>query len=138
MKKIVLFVFMVLVLIGCSGSYKNLVQIDVHTADEDRNYSKLISITDIETLESIKNILEEIIWDPHIDPEMARYEDITMILTFEDANGEELEYKIWFNQGGTANFISSNDKEGYGGLITTEADKLKEILRTVSGSEIDF
>jgi hypothetical protein len=133
MKKKILISFMLLLLIllsACSGQeYKELTRVDVQIVDEQGDYEEAEVITDVETMEILKKTFEKVKWDPSIQAEMARQEDVfvTLFYTFEEDMPERLyEYRIWFNGDDSATIISNNENEGYGYL--DGADKLKNIL----------
>ena len=133
MKKKILISFMLLLLIllsACSGQeYKELTRVDVQIVDEQGDYEEAEVITDVETMEILKKTFEKVKWDPSIQAEMVRQEDVfvTLFYTFEEDMPERLyEYRIWFNGDDSATILSNNENEGYGYL--DGADKLKNIL----------
>ena len=125
-------------LIGCTNKNTNefdlnqVTRVDVEVVKEDGNYEETKMITDEEKIDLLRKTLNQIIWEPDVQPSMARKEDVKATLFFKyDKNMPErlLEYQIWFNQSNdTVTIISNNEKEEYGTLDKENAQILESIL----------
>lgn len=134
MKKIInfnsLFVFMVL-LVGCIEEKGQLSRVDVQKIDTEGKYEDVVMITDRESIELLRQAVEQIKWDDKV-VKMARKPDVeaTLFYTFDENKPERLyEYEIWFNESaGTATIISNNENESYGELDKDNAQALNNIF----------
>lgn len=122
----------ILLLVGCTAERGKgeLTRVDVSRLNHDGKYEDVI-ITDHESIEILKTAFANVKWDPNSIPSMARIEDVQATLFFEfDKNMPErlYEYKIWFNDDGSATIISNNEKEGLGKLDKDNVSLLKTVL----------
>ncbi|MBM7621053.1 hypothetical protein JOC95_002926 [Bacillus tianshenii] len=137
MKKIYLLISLVtLFLIGCTDQVSDkkdlqmLSRVDVFPIVEGTKMEEFI-IVDEKELSSIREIFGQVQWSPDVEAEMERMEDfqLTLFYTYDENMPERLfEYKIWFNEDGTATIISDVARENFGGLDKDGAGELKEIL----------
>ena len=114
---------------------KQLTRIDIQVASDEGRYGEKVVITDSKILDKLKTTFEQVKWDPTIEVMMAGREDLkaTLFLKLEENKPEEsYEYRIWFNEGGTATILSSNLKENYGKLDIENTKDLKPILSNIN------
>lgn len=134
MKKFICFTFLLvfgILLVACSGKEEQLTRVDVQKVNEEGNYGDVLMITDQAKIDLIGNFIENVSWEPNIEAEMARKEDVlaTLFYTFDKNMPERLyEYRIWFNENETATIISNNEKEGYGTIDKGNSQNLKNAL----------
>lgn len=133
MKKLRLgFLFLLILVGGCSKeNEQQLTRIDVQYVNSDESYGEVVMITDKKRLQNVQVSLQQVKWEPNIEAEMARREDVkaTLFMQFDNNMPERLyEYQIWFNDNGTATIISNNVNEGYGTLNKTNTNTLKNEL----------
>jgi hypothetical protein len=130
MKKILSFTFILIFLLivsACSNQeglikQEELKRIDVQNTNENEEFI----ITDLETINTIKNSIDNVKWRPDVEPEMARKEDFTVTLFhLYDRNMPErlYNYRVWFNADDTATIISDNSTQGYGTFDETRRSK---------------
>jgi hypothetical protein len=135
MKKILSFTFILIFLLivsACSNQeglikQEELKRIDVQNTNENEEFI----ITDLETINTIKNSIDNVKWRPDVEPEMARKEDFTVTLFhLYDRNMPErlYNYRVWFNADDTATIISDNSTQGYGTLDKDNSVALKRAL----------
>jgi hypothetical protein len=129
---VILLFFILPLITACSSKdYENLTRIDIQKVNPDGDYEDTVIITDNETIEELKSIFIQIKWEPNIQAEMARKENVlvTLFYTLDENMPEKLyEYRVWFNGNGNATIISNNEEEGYGSLNEEDTLKLKNIL----------
>lgn len=132
MKKIMMsFAFItvcIFLMVGCTTVGKGeLTRIDVLIKNQSDTH-----IQDEDSLVLLKNLTEQVKWEPNKVPSMAREADVKAIFFYEvEKNTPErlYEYEIWFNEDvGTATIISNDEKEGYGELHKDNAKALKNIF----------
>lgn len=134
MKKftIVAVLFVSMLLGACSGPENGqLTRVDVQKVDTEGNYEEAVWITDTESINRLNHSFEKVKWEPGVEAQMARKEDVlaTLFYTFDENMPEKLfEYRIWFNSNGTATIISDRENEGYGTLDKEGAVQLKKRL----------
>jgi thioredoxin-related protein len=120
--------FIFLFLSACSGQEsEQLTRVDVQIVD---NYQTDIMITDHETISMLENLFKKVVWEPGVEAEMSRKEDvlITLFYRFDKNMPERLyTYRIWFNEDETATVISDNEIDRYGTLNKEETEKLKKL-----------
>ncbi|MFE7060876.1 hypothetical protein ACFVAD_01830 [Sutcliffiella sp. NPDC057660] len=137
MKKVYLLISLVtLFLIGCKDEVSDkkdlhmLSRVDVFPIVEGTKMEEFL-IVDEKELSSIRKVFEQVQWTPNVEAEMERMEDfqLTLFYTYNENMPERLfEYKIWFNEDGTATIISNVARENFGKLDKDGAEELKEIL----------
>ncbi|GGA60045.1 hypothetical protein [Ornithinibacillus halotolerans] len=129
---LVLLFFILALITACSSQdYANLTRVDIQKVNPDGNYEDTVIITNNQTIEELKSIFIDIKWEPNIQAEMARKEDVlvTLFYTIDENMPEKLyEYRVWFNGNGNATIVSNNEVEGYGSLNEEDTLKLKNIL----------
>lgn len=110
---------------------KQFSKIEIQEASKEGRYGEKVLITDGQFLDELKNIFGQVKWDPTIQARMAGREDskATIFMILEENKPEEsFEYRIWFNDGGTATILSNNLKENYGRLNIENSKVLKQML----------
>ncbi|MFC5602801.1 hypothetical protein [Sporosarcina koreensis] len=108
-----------------------LTRVDVQEVNEKWNSEDVVTITDPEKLDMIKKSLGNVKWEPNVEAEMAREEDVvfTLFYSFDKNMPERLyEYRIWFENNETATIISNKESEGYGRLDRESTQNLKNAL----------
>jgi len=125
-----------LFLLGCTDQVSDkkdlhmLSRVDVFPIVEGTKMEEFI-LMDENELSSIREIFEQVQWTPNVEAEMERMEDfqLTLFYTYNENMPERLfEYKIWFNEDGTATIISDVARENFGELDKDASEELKEIL----------
>ncbi|MGD6834494.1 hypothetical protein ACQCT5_20250 [Sutcliffiella halmapala] len=137
MKKVFLLISLVtLFLIGCTDQVSDkkdlqmLSRVDAFPIVEGTKREEFI-IVDEKQLSSIREVFRQVQWSPDVEAEMERMEDfqLTLFYRYDENMPERLfEYKIWFNEDGTATIISDVARENFGGLAKDGAGEFKEIL----------
>lgn len=110
---------------------KQFSRIEIQEASKDGNYSEKVVITKGGILDELENIFEQVKWDPTFEVMMVGREDLkaTLFIILEENKPEEsYEYRIWFNEGGTATILSDNPKENNGRLNIEYTKVLKQML----------
>ncbi|MEE6452804.1 hypothetical protein RAH41_19755 [Gottfriedia acidiceleris] len=129
MKYFVLISVFTFLLVSCTSEGKGqLTRIDIDVLV--KNQEPTI-IQNKETLVLIENLSKKIKWQQRQNLSIAREPDVNAVFFYEVEKNmpEELyEYKIWFNETGTATIISDDKKEGYGELDKNNAKTLKKYL----------
>ena len=108
-----------------------LTRVDVQKVIVKRNSEDVVTIIDPEKLDMIKKSLGNVKWEPNVKAEMAREEDllVTMFHSYDKNMPERLyEYRIWFEENGTATIISNKETEGYGRLDRENTQNLENAL----------
>lgn len=140
-----LFLVLVVILVACSEKEEELTKVDikevieedeltrvdVQEVNEKGNSEDVVTITDPEKLDMIKKSLGNVKWEPNVEAEMAREEDIvvTLFYSFDKNMPERLYgYRIWFSNNETATIISNKESEGYGRLDRENTQNLKNAL----------
>lgn len=118
--------------VGCIGLKKeNLTRVDIQKVNSEGIAQESDVITDKNSLESFKSIISKINWE-NIQPKIARYEDLTATLFFQDNKNmpERLYvYRVWLNtHTETATIISDNEEEGYGEIDKEQTSILLNML----------
>jgi hypothetical protein len=134
MKKILSFTFIMLfvLIVSACSKQEGIIQEELkRIVVQNTNENEEIIITEPETINTIKNSIENVKWRPDVEPEMARKEDFTVTLLhlFDKNMPERLyKYRVWFNTDDTATIISDNSTQGYGTLDKDNAEELKRAL----------
>jgi hypothetical protein len=132
MRRTILLVLLFLLLSACGKGEVKVVRIDIQKVTEDGNTQEELIITDDKTLAEFITTFDKIKWD-RSDVTMAREPDYLVSFFYHTEEGiPELIYenRIWFNEGGTATVISTDPSKVYGGLVTEQAGKLKELIES--------
>ncbi|MCM3743216.1 hypothetical protein M3193_03590 [Sporosarcina luteola] len=106
-------------------------RVDVQKVNEKGDYEDVVTITDPEKLNLVKKSLVNVKWNPNVEAEMARKEDvfITLFHSYDKNMPERLyEYRIWFEENETATIISNKETEGFGELDRENTQNLKNAL----------
>lgn len=128
---ITIFFVLAIILAACSEKEVELTRIDIQGVNDKENYGDGVPIVDPEKLDLIKKSLENVKWEPNVQAEMARKEDVlvTLFYTIDKNMPERLyEYRIWFEDNETATLISNKESEGYGRLDRENTQNLKNAL----------
>lgn len=107
-----------------------LTRAEVQKVKENEHSADVVTITDPSKLDTIKKSLENVKWEPNVQVEMAREQDVivTLFYAFDKNMPERLyEYRIWFEVR-TATIISNKESEGYGRLDWENTQNLKAAL----------
>lgn len=135
MRKSISLIFLLalgMLLVACSGQEEQLTRVDVQKINQEGNYEDaVIMITEQEKIDLIRNSFKNVNWESNTKADMSRKEDVlvTFFYTFDKNMPERLyEYRIWFNENGTATLISNIDKEGYGTLDKDNSQVIKNVL----------
>lgn len=115
----------VLFLTACSAQQAGEVN-RVVLAQQDN--SEEIMILEQAEMNWIQEQLQQVSWEPNVQPDMARVEDLQMQLFIEkNPNMPEsiITYQIWIENDQSLTMVSNEEKEGYGRL---KAEKSKELV----------
>ena len=107
-----------------------LTRAEVQEVNEEENPVDVVTITDPSKLNKIKKSLQNVKWEPNVQAEMAREQDVIVTLFYStDKNIPErrYEYRIWF-ENNTATIISNKESEGFGSLDWENTQNLKNAL----------
>ena len=90
-----------------------------------------IEIFDEFEVDFIASELERIKWEPNVQPEMARIEDVMLrLFIMQDPNMPEyiITYRIWIEHDKSLTLLSTDKKQGYGRLEANKAEELVAFL----------
>ncbi|GKV55849.1 hypothetical protein NCCP2222_17960 [Sporosarcina sp. NCCP-2222] len=107
-----------------------LTRAEVQEVNEEENPVDVVTITDPSKLNKIKKSFQNVKWEPNVQAEMAREQDVIVTLFYStDKNTPErrYEYRIWFEVK-TATIISNKESEGFGSLDWENTQNLKNAL----------
>jgi len=129
MKKLLIFISILLFLMGCSNNENEgqLTRVDVFEVTEGGDYEDEMIIANQDSIEVLWQVFDQIEWEQNVKAEMSRIEDIKTVLFMEvDENMPErlVEYYIWFEGNGTSTFID-RDTNSLGKLNEEGTDILK-------------
>lgn len=126
------FIIFILLLAGCSEQENNnknkydLTRVDVYRVNADEKYDEEVTISDKSAVDDLSRVFEQIVWEQNVKAEMARREDLKVVLFREDEKHmpERLVYYIWFEQNGAATIIN-RDENSFGKLDEKNVNILK-------------
>ena len=127
-----LFIIFILLLTGCSeqenkNNLNDLTRVDVYKVNADEKNEEELIISDKSTVDILKQVFEQIVWEQNVKAEMSRKEDIKAVLFIKvekDMPERLMEYFIWFERNGTATIINRH-AQSLGKLDEKNANILK-------------
>ncbi|WP_225223840.1 DUF4362 domain-containing protein [Solibacillus merdavium] len=135
MKRILVFAVLLL-LVGCTDEQNDsgLIQRAVieRVVSDNNIGTEEIMVFDQEELDDIQGYLSETKWQPNVEAEMARKEDVVLRLFIElEKNLPERinTYRIWYEQDQSMTILSNVETEGYGRLNAEFGKPFKELLQ---------
>lgn len=135
MKRILVFAVLLL-LVGCTDEQNDsgLIQRAVieRVVSDNNIGTEEIMVFDQEELDDIQGYLSETKWQPNVEAEMARKEDVVLRLFIElEKNLPERinTYRIWYEQDQSITILSNVETEGYGRLNAEFGKPFKELLQ---------
>jgi hypothetical protein len=141
MKKMMIFTFLLLFIVSACSKQEVSTKKDELSRIDVRKINEVITITDKETLTTMTNSFDHVKWQPNVEAEMARKEDllVTLFYRFDKNLPERLyTYRIWFNVDDTATIISDNTTQGYGSLAKDHTEAIKrELLKLEKGKKAE-
>jgi hypothetical protein len=131
-KIVPLFIIFILLLTGCSeqenkNNLNDLTRVDVYKVNADEKNEEELIISDKSTVDILKQVFEQIVWEQNVKAEMSRKEDIKAVLFIKvekDMPERLMEYFIWFERNGTATIINRH-AQSLGKLDEKNANILK-------------